>query len=223
LKRYGLWLLGKSPNLLPVRLYGRVMCDHTVTKYLSISNPVGMNHLKKDNSGNKMAIQGMFLMPWNKEIADAFYISTLPTSMFWLRYCFNSYRVNAINPLSYQPSWSSVCLLVFRMNVVVVFMTFIQHQSRDLSFYVWQDKEFVSYTALWNQSMITVAICALSAILYFKSSDVWKASMFCARLAILCLPCLNFNPQLFGKLQILCKIIHCIFKSLEKCLIYVSL
>jgi hypothetical protein len=41
-----------------------------------------MNLLKKDNCGNKMAIQGMFLLPSNKELVDVLCISTLPTSMF---------------------------------------------------------------------------------------------------------------------------------------------
>jgi len=72
-------------------------------------------------------------------------------------------------------------------------------------------------TNLWWQLLSVLCL----PFLYFKSSDVWKASMFCARLAVLCLLCLYFNPLLLGKLQTLCKFIHCIFKSLEKCLICV--
>jgi len=56
--------------LWPLRLYGSVMCDRTITKYISVINTVGMNHLKKYNCGNKMAIQGMFLLPSNKETLD---------------------------------------------------------------------------------------------------------------------------------------------------------
>ena len=82
----------------------------------------------------------MFLLPSDKGPVYVLCISTLPTSMFWLRYFVNSYTVNAINPLSFQPSWSWVCLLEFRMNVVMFLITFIEHQSRDLSFYVRQGK-----------------------------------------------------------------------------------
>jgi len=74
-------------------------------------------------------------------------------------------------------------------------------------------------TSIWWQLLSVLYL----PFLYFKSSDVWKASVFCARLAVLCLPQLYFNPWLFGKLQTLWKIVHCIFVSLEKCLIYVSL
>ena len=52
-------------------------------------------------------------------------------------------------------------------------------------------------TNLWWQLLSVLCL----PFMYFKCSDVWKASMFCARLAILCLLCLYFNPQLFGKLQ----------------------
>lgn len=62
--------------------YMLVLCVTILSQNIYQLVPVGMNHLKKDNCGNKMAIQGLYLLPSNKEIVDVLCFSTLRTSMF---------------------------------------------------------------------------------------------------------------------------------------------